>query len=204
MKRNPRVFFGRLILPTYKVVVAVTCLAAIEYVRDEGGVVGELKRFGCSVGVEFGWVGVGFEKGCVEDGVESRQIWWEAEKVGVVANFANDREWSKAAVVELQRRSSGADVTAKKPGELVRLVFRGRKDMLVELVLLALLRKFELSFKLSVNVVETLSELIGGRDSGYFGEFGSEGGVESAVGEKGVCLVEEFSVLLNTNSASGR
>ena len=68
----------------------------------------------------------------------------------MVADFSDDGIGSEAAVVEFERGTSGTDVTAKKPDELVGLIGRGRNDMAIEIFLLFILRVLEFGAKFFV------------------------------------------------------
>ena len=103
----------------------------------------------------------------------------------MVADFSDDGIGSEAAVVEFERGTSGTDVPAKKPDELVGLIGRGRNDMAIEIFLLFILRVLEFGAKFFVNEIKALGEVSGSRDSGIFREFGLECGMEGIIGEEG-------------------
>ena len=63
MKSDPRVVIGAKVLPANEIVEAVASFVAVEDVGNGvGGFVGELEKFGFSVGMEFRRAGVGLEK----------------------------------------------------------------------------------------------------------------------------------------------
>lgn len=74
-KWEPRVFIGWCVFPVYEIFVALSEFARVDD-RGNGWRFGvfERKRIGVSVSVEFGGIRIGFEKGNMEYGMESREI----------------------------------------------------------------------------------------------------------------------------------
>ena len=72
--------------------------------------------------MKVGRVMVRLEKRNMEDGVQTREVRWEAELINEVGELALDGERSETDVVEFIGGTGSLDVTAEEPDELVRLV----------------------------------------------------------------------------------
>ena len=98
-----------------------------------------------------------------------------------------DFKGPKAKIVKLVRRTGGFDVSTEQPYKLIRLVIGGVKNMFVVIAGLNVLSMLKFSSKFVVDVVETLSKVVGSRNSVAFGDTRLKGRVIGVVGEEG-CL----------------
>ena len=163
-------------------------LAAIKngvYIKGRVCVAGKNEQSGRRMWMEFGGIVIGFEKRDVENGMETREVGGETELVDDVGELALDWERAETDVVEFVGRTSGFNVTAEEPDELVGGE-RGRVGNATVVVLrLAVLRELEVRAKLVVNTGEVVVEIGGSRDVDGIGKARLESGMEAKIREEG-------------------
>ena len=184
---DPGVLSGGELRPVYQVFVTAAKLACVEnrlHSRSRN-VIRNVKRNRTCVGMKLGRIVIGFEKGNMENRMETRKIRGETELVRKVGDCVVNGKGSESAMFELVGWACGLDMPSHEPYELVWLIGRGSGDALVVVSRLSVLSFTQMGAKLVVQPSKTVSEVSSGWHGGGDRDSGVEGRVVSEIGKKG-------------------